>query len=610
MYEPLKMIGGMGSAGFLALHDGGMTAITGLAYNFTLLNGAAYGKPTTPVQQPESFVSNATFYKMLHDAGVSHVKLDCRVTSATTGFDQSVGASKIESMTTVCENDPVTATVFIDASYDGDLMVAAGDIPFTWGREPIVQYNESLAGARAPSWQGVGGPQNINALDANGTIIKYVQNVSTLAAPGEGDDALMAFEHRLCIAGKGNMVPWPKPDGYNPDDFAIMQRCVDAHYSDVMSGMPPSKIVDNGASGKTKYVKCCGISVCAADQPNLNAGWANATWEQKQAIVADHTYFELGSYYYLANDPRVPDSIRERFSSYGLCADEFQDFGNVPPQLYVRISNRMVSDYVITQNNMGNPRNKNDSIAVSDWSLDEHMTGKYAVQQDDGSFTVMLEGNFWPSVPGPGGGNWYDFPYKTMVPKRGVGANLLVAVAFSASAVAYSSTRIESFFMATGSACGVAAAQLVDGSAAMVQDVNVTQVQDILASRFQQQIHGPPDGPNPQPPTKVPEYYNVSGAGSDTWDGQYKLAGSHEGYPLYTSVDTAAHQIYLEVEYAAWRLAIMGKQVFYTAGTSADKTPPTTGWAVAQGGGAAPPPTLVAGPLVPTTLRKRLPLNK
>ena len=292
------------------------------------------------------------------------------------------------------------------------------------------RYNESLAGARAPSWDGVGGPQDINALDGDGNIIPYVQNLSTLADPGMADDALMAFEHRLCVAGEGNMVPWPKPDGYNADDFAIMQRCVDAHYAEVMSGMPPSRFKDSGASGKTKYCKCCGITVCAADQPHLNAGWANASWEQKQAIVANYTYFEMGSYYYLANDPRVPAGVRKQFSSYGLCADEFQDFGHIPPQLYVRISNRMVSDYVMTQNNMGNPRNKPDSIAVSDWSLDEHMTGKYAVPKagHPGEYVVMLEGNFWPSVPGPtadgddgrvggGGTNWYDFPYKTMVPK-------------------------------------------------------------------------------------------------------------------------------------------------------------------------------------------------
>ena len=189
----------------------------------------------------------------------------------------------------------------------------------------------------------------------------------------------------------------------------------------------------------------------------------------------------------------MPEAVRAKFNEYGLCADEFQDFGYLPPQLYVRISNRLVGDYVMTQNNITAPRAKADSIAVGDWSLDEHMTGKYAVPVagQPGKFEVMLEGNFWPNLAN--NSNWYDVPYKMMVPKRGTGTNLLVPVALSASAVAYSSTRIENMFMSVGTAAGVAAKQLVDGTAATVQDVDVAAVQAILTSDlFKQRIHGPP----------------------------------------------------------------------------------------------------------------------
>lgn len=112
------------------------------------------------------------------------------------------------------------------------------------------------------------------------------------------------------------------------------------------------------------------------------------------------SYFELGAFHYLANDPRVPADVRAKFSAYGLCADEFVDNGHMPHQLYVRISNRLVSDFVLTQNNLAIPQNKADSIAVGDWSFDEHMTGKYNVNG-----TVTLEGNFWPSIL-PNGSNW------------------------------------------------------------------------------------------------------------------------------------------------------------------------------------------------------------
>lgn len=158
-----------------------------------------------------------------------------------------------------------------------------------------------------------------------------------------------------------------------------------------------------------------------------------------------------GTFYYLANDPRVPAAVRKQFSAYGLCKDEFVDNNNVPIQLYVRISNRLVSDYVLTQNNIGNPRGKEDSIATGDWSFDEHMTGKYAVPDGNGGYVVTLEGNFWPSIAdgcpnaSPAANkNSYDVPYRTLVPKRGTGGNLLVPVCLSTSAVAYSSTRIES----------------------------------------------------------------------------------------------------------------------------------------------------------------------
>jgi hypothetical protein len=111
-------------------------------------------------------------------------------------------------MSVVCETAPITATVFIDASYDGDLMVAAGNVDYTAGREAISQYNESLAGARAPGWVGVGGPKGINALHDDGTLLKYVNNISELNAPGSADDALMAFQHRLCISTGDDMAPW------------------------------------------------------------------------------------------------------------------------------------------------------------------------------------------------------------------------------------------------------------------------------------------------------------------------------------------------------------------------------------------------------------------
>jgi hypothetical protein len=493
LFEPLPMIGGMGAAGGLALNDGGQGAErTGLARDFALRNGRAYGLNDTEVCHPESFVAEASFYAMLEAANVSVVKLGCRLLSAQTAA--ASGGSRVASVSVLCEPQPVSATVFVDASYDGELMVAAGDVAYTAGREAVATYNESLAGARAPGWSGVSGPRHVDALRPDGSIIKFVANVSSLAPPGEADDALMAFQHRMCVSGDADRIPWPKPPAYDRDDFLLIERALAANNNDssFFTAMPPSALP--GYPGpKRKYCLCCGISVAASDQPMLNRGWANASWERKQQIIADHVYFELGTFFFLANDPAVPQAVRDKFSSYGLCADEFVAFDYLPPQLYIRISNRLVGDYVMTQNNIAAPRSKSDSIAVGDWSLDEHMTGKYAVpvEGQPGKFEVTLEGNFWPSLPN--GSNWYDVPFRIMTPKAGTGGmNLLVPVALSASAVAFSSTRIENMLMSIGTAAGVAAKQLVDGDAGTVQDVDVSKVQTILTTLFKQRVHGPP----------------------------------------------------------------------------------------------------------------------
>lgn len=162
-----------------------------------------------------------------------------------------------------------------------------------------------------------------------------------------------------------------------------------------------------------------------------------------------------GTFYYLANDPRVPAAVRKQFSAYGPCKDEFVDNNHVPVQLYVRISNRLVGDFVLTQNNIGNPRSKDDSIAKADWFFDNHMTGKYAVPDGKGGHVVTLEGNYKPTIadacpnasPSPGKPNVYDVPYRSLLPRRGTGGNLLVPVCLSTSAVAYASTRIESMWV-------------------------------------------------------------------------------------------------------------------------------------------------------------------
>lgn len=197
--------------------------------------------------------------------------------------------------------------------------------------------------------------------------------------------------------------------------------------------------------------------------------------------------------------------------------------------------------------------------------------------------------------------DYYDVPFKIMLPPRGVGANLLVPVALSASAVAYSSTRIESMFMAVGSAAGVAAQQVVDGAVATVQDVDVATVQNILVSHFGQQIHVAQHSP----PMEAPRWFVVTGAGSASWNGHYSLLeGDRESaelgsFPVYEQDSNQSHTIYCDPALGGWRIAVHSVGLAYVAtGAGRDgPLPPLMGWSETEDGiGAAPAPTLVAGP--------------
>ena len=198
-----------------------------------------------------------------------------------------------------------------------------------------------------------------------------------------------------------------------------------------------------------------------------------------------------------------------------------------------------------------------------------------------------------------GSANWYDVPYKTMVPKRGTGANLLVPVALSTSAVAFSSTRIENMYMNVGSAAGVAAKQLVDGTAKTVQDVDVSKVQAILNGTFKQRIHGP-TGRMPTPPTPPytgPKSYTVEGAGSPEWNGVYELDGESNPPTFKQAGSKVTHELYSYGR--VWRLGVLGKDLAYVAATPS-VLPPLAGWGIGTGpgpAGKAPAPHLKAGPL-------------
>jgi hypothetical protein len=515
LIEPLGMIGGMGAAGGLALHDqqmANLTMITGLAKRWATYNSEYYNTSML-VNHPDMYVAEASFQRMIKEAKSIELFTSCRLTSAT-----KMGP-RVSAVGVLCnkkEQRIFAGKMFIDASYDGEIMVNAGGIDFTHGRESTAVYSESLAGVQRvgeplESFEGL----NVSATWENRTLLKYVSR-GPVPKIGSGDDKLMAFQHRACITtDKSRSTPFPKPESYNADDFQLLLRQVYAVMGTKKypEGPPLDYFTDLGnyspavaAAGRNKYILCCGTGPVDSDQPDINQGWALANHSLRQSIIKAHTYYLQGSLYFLGNDINVPEFTRKDVGRFGLCADEFVEFGNWPPQLYIRASVRLIGDVVMTQNNLIAPRSKNDSVSLACWELDQHTMSRYAVQVQKGDGTTSLqaqnEGFFRhsinPSVPPNSTAKmnphdlWYDVPFQVMVPKRGQASNLLVPVALSSSSVAFSSLRIETMYMDLGSAAGAAARQIVEGGLLHdVQDIDIQEVQRVLKEEFNQRIHGP-----------------------------------------------------------------------------------------------------------------------
>ena len=537
LIEPLTMIGGMGAAGGLGLHDqqmSNLTMITGLAKNWSLLNGAFYGSASL-VNHPDMWVAEQSFLRMIANARTITTMLGCRLVDEYAVLKSQ--ADSLRSIDVMCNasQDRITiaGAAFIDASYDGEVLVAAG-VDYTYGRESVAQYNESLAGVRAAgnetmeSFRGL----KVRATFANGSVVPYV--LPTPPAPiGTADEKLMAFQYRACLTtDSNNSAPIGPPPGYDPESFVLLQRTIDAMMAsrtNASGQRPPGEaapllgdfFTENGhysaevaAAGRNKLVVCCGRGPVDSDQPNINAGWVTAGHQERQRIADRHRYYLQGSLFYLGHDARVPSATRADARRYGLCRDEFRNHQpqHWPPQLYVRSSVRMVGDRVLTQRSLANPRSKPaDAVSMACWEFDQHTMARHVVKDSATGVLLAINEGFFraPLVErerpddgvGGGGGTersrmephdlWYDVPYYAMLPKRSQATNLLVPVALSASAVAFTSLRIETMYMDLGSAAGVATRQLLSGAVGAFHDVQVTQVQRELVKRYGQRVRGP-----------------------------------------------------------------------------------------------------------------------
>lgn len=459
LIEPRQHIGGMTSGGLGRTDFGDMSVIGGRSKQFYERLGKHYGEKISWYFEPHQ--AERVLREWLAEAGVETV-FGSRLKAV------EKDGTAIRSIT-LLNGATYAAPVFIDCSYEGDLLPGAG-ITYTWGREGRDQYGESLAG-KVEYCDKHQFDVPVNPYDENGNVLPLIQPDDGLK-PGDGDRKVQAYNFRMCLSSDpDNQLPFPKPDGYDPARWEILKRYLAARpgltIDDVLivSPMPNNKTdINNRGPISTDYI---------------GGSWdyPEATYEEQERIWKEHEDYVKGFFYFMANDPSVPKTLQDEFNRWGLAKDEFTDTGGWPHQLYVREARRMIGEYVMRQRDLQEERTKLDTIGMGSYNSDSHHVQRFVADGsplwEKGILSLLNEGDVQVQVTP------YEMAYSAFVPKKAECTNLLVGSTFSASHVAYSSMRMEPQYMIIGEAAGIAASLAIAGDTA-VQDIDVKTLQDKL----------------------------------------------------------------------------------------------------------------------------------
>lgn len=461
LVEPGQRLGGMTSGGLGQTDIGNKQVVKGLALDFYRRVGATYGRLESWIFEPS--VAEA-IYKDYIVRGNVEVLYGHRIVDA-----QKQGASitsiNVESVENTAQTKNISAKVFIDCTYEGDLMARAG-VSYVVGREDNKVYGEDYNGVQMQHLH-----QFVDNVDpyvekgnpASGLL--WGISDAALAPTGSGDNMVQAYNYRICLTSdKDNMLPIEKPANYDPSRYELLLRIIEAQKNYNLNGY---FIISPMPNNKTDINNRGAFST---DMIGMNHRYPEASYEERAEIIQAHKDYTFGLLWFMGNDERVPKQLRDQMLSWGLPKDEYVEYGHWTPQLYIREARRMVGEYVATQANCENKVSVDDGVGMAAYTMDSHNCQRVVIVKD-GKAMVKNEGNVEIK-----GGLPYDVSYRCLTPKREECDNLLVPVCLSASHIAYGSIRMEPVFMLLGQSAAKAACLAIDGGV-KVQEVDVKEIQ-------------------------------------------------------------------------------------------------------------------------------------
>lgn len=351
--------------------------------------------------------------------------------------------------------------MFIDATYEGDLMAKAG-VSYTTGREANAKYSETYNGVQA-------GWKHLHQFPDGCNVDPYVKPGNKASgllpiidptgpgAEGEGDHRIQAYCYRLCMTtAKGNQVPVEKPRGYDERDHELLLR-----YAESGKHHQPQRKWDPIPNAKTDTNNHGAVST---DYMGANYEYPDGNYAVRARIIERHQIYTKGYLWTLQNHPRVPAPLRGWYRQWAFPKDEFTANGHFPTQLYVREARRLLSPVVMTQHHVEARDTAKDSVGMGAYGMDSHNVQRYVTKEG----FVRNEGNVQK-----GGFKPYPISYQAIVPKKEEAGNLLVPVCLGASHIAYGSIRMEPVFMVMGQSAATAACMALDGG----QDIHGVRYQ-------------------------------------------------------------------------------------------------------------------------------------